>query len=101
MQLIEFQDLIRKTYIHYDAKRGVNNTFLWLKSEVKELENAIKRGDIKNQKEEIADVLAWLTSIANLLNINIEEAVIGKYGRGCPKCGSIPCKCPYRERPSK
>ena len=59
MEISEFQELIRITYIHHDVRRGIDNTFLWLKSEVDELEEAIKAEDIENQKEEIADVLAW------------------------------------------
>ena len=101
MKISEFQKLIRITYIHHDFRRGVDNTFLWLKSEIDELEEAIEAGDTENQKEEIADVLAWLMSVASLLNIDVEKAAIERYGRGCPKCGSIPCKCPFREKPSK
>ena len=35
---------------------------------------------------EMADVLAWLATLANIRGIDLEEAVLGKYGRGCPGC---------------
>jgi NTP pyrophosphatase (non-canonical NTP hydrolase) len=43
-------------------------------------------------KEEFADVLAWLCTIASLCEINMEEAA-SKYASGCPYCKKIPCDC--------
>ena len=40
-----------------------------------------------NLEAEFADVLAWLCSLANLLDVDLQAAVEAKYGRGCPKCG--------------
>ncbi len=99
MRIREFQELIWKTYRHHDEKRGVTKTYEWLVSEVEELGRALSKDDMDNVKEELADVLAWLSSVANLLNIDLEEASIARYGAGCPKCGYIPCRCSYREKP--
>ena len=33
-----------------------------------------------------ADVLAWLTTIANVSGVDLSEAVTRKYGSGCPGC---------------
>jgi len=42
----------------------------------------------------MADVLAWLTSLANLVNVNLEFEAKKKYGRGfCPRCGMRKCIC--------
>jgi len=98
MKIGEFQLHIWKIYMHHDSRRGVEKTFNWLKREVEELGRAIEKGDTDNIKEEVADVLAWLSSVATLLNVNLEEAALSRYGNGCPKCGNIPCTCPYRER---
>ncbi|PCN51228.1 nucleotide pyrophosphohydrolase [Candidatus Geothermarchaeota archaeon ex4572_27] len=97
MDIREFQVHIWRIYSHHDSRRGLDKTYAWLKREVEELGEAIKSGNRDNIMEELADVLAWLSSVATLLNVDLEEAALGRYGKGCPKCGSIPCKCPFRE----
>lgn len=42
---------------------------------------------------ELADALAWTIAVANLLGINLEKAVLDRYGAGCWKCGRFPCVC--------
>jgi NTP pyrophosphatase (non-canonical NTP hydrolase) len=44
--------------------------------------------------EEVSDVLAWLASLANQAGVDLEEAA-ARYADGCPKCGRIPCECPF------
>jgi len=44
--------------------------------------------------EEAADVLAWLSTICSLSGVDLEEAALAKYGKGCPRCAAIPCSCP-------
>ncbi len=99
MDIREFQNIIWETYRHHDVKRGVENTFKWLVTEVEELQKAVLEEDERNIKEEMADVFAWLSSVANLLRIDLETVCIERYGKGCPKCGSKPCKCRYRDGP--
>ncbi len=89
----EFQELMRRLYYERDSKRGIERTFMWLVQEVGELSRAILRNDRENIEEEVADVLAWLASLCNLLDIDMEAAVMKKYPGRCPKCGSIPCRC--------
>ena len=89
----EFQDLIKRIYYEKDKRRGVSRTFQWFVEEVGELARATRDGNRVNLEEEFADVIAWLTSLANLLNISLEEVAFRRYGSGCPKCGSIPCSC--------
>lgn len=101
MRISEFQEIIRATYIHHDSKRGIINTLLWLKSEVDELEKALMDNDVDAINEEFADVLAWLASLANLLDVDLELVSVRRYGSGCPKCRSIPCKCTFRASPSE
>jgi NTP pyrophosphatase (non-canonical NTP hydrolase) len=47
----------------------------------------------------MADVLAWLATLANIRGIELEEAVMRKYGHGCPDCQAIPCTCDPAEKP--
>jgi NTP pyrophosphatase (non-canonical NTP hydrolase) len=65
----------------------------WIAEEVGELAKAVRKGSRQDQLHEFADVLAWVASLANQLDIDLDEAV-ERYARGCPRCGSIPCNCP-------
>ncbi len=94
MRISEAQELIREIYGERDRRRGIEGTALHLGEELGELFRALRIEDRSNLKEELADVLAWLLSLSDLLSINLDEAFSERYGGGCPKCGSIPCKCP-------
>lgn len=94
MTLSEFQALIRRTYHARDAKRGVETNFLWLTEEVGELAEGVRKRDLASVKEEAADVLAWLATICSLLGVDLQEAALAKYGKGCPRCAAVPCACP-------
>ncbi|MFW9917768.1 MAG: MazG nucleotide pyrophosphohydrolase domain-containing protein [Candidatus Thorarchaeota archaeon] len=93
MNIIEFQTLMAQLYIHRDRKRGLNKTMLWLISEIGELAEAIRLEDQDKIAEEMADVLAWLCSLANLANIDLENAACNKYPGQCARCNSKPCIC--------
>lgn len=94
MKISDFQQLIRERYFATDSARGAPATFLWFAEEVGELAHAIAkhhRGDLSaedraNLEEEFADVLAWLTTLANILDVDLTEALRKKYfDRGGPK----------------
>ena len=93
ISLSEVQALIGKIYRSKDQERGAEGTFLWLMEEVGELAAAIREGKPQELQAEFADVVAWLASLANVLNIDLSQAVIAKYGNGCPGCGKSPCEC--------
>ena len=95
----EFQRLIREMYSEKDRARGVDGTFMWLMEEVGELAAALRDGSPQQQSEEFADVLAWLTTIANVVDIDLTEAIVAKYGHGCPGCGRYVCSCADSEKP--
>ena len=94
MKISEFQQQIRETYFDRDHRRGVEKNFLWFTEEVGELAEAIRKRDKTGIEEEMADVLAWLSTLANLLEIDLEKAVEKKYGQGCSRCQGSPCACP-------
>lgn len=97
--LSDFQQLIRNMYIDRDVERGVDGTFMWLMEEVGELAAALRHGTHEDRVEEFADVLAWLTTIANVVGVDLGEAVARKYGSGCPGCGNFACTCSKEEKP--
>ncbi|RLI10163.1 nucleotide pyrophosphohydrolase, partial [Candidatus Bathyarchaeota archaeon] len=91
MHIHEFQEMMRRIYFHRDSKRGVTGTYNWLVDEVKELGEALTLNDKKALEDEFADVIAWLCSLANITDVNLEEAALNKYDNKCPKCGKSPC----------
>lgn len=99
ISLSDFQALIKKMYYEKDVARGVEGTFMWLMEEIGELAAALRSSDPKNLSEEFADVLAWLTTIANVAEVDLNQAVAAKYGSGCPGCGKLVCDCPDANKP--
>ena len=95
----EFQSLIRNMYFEKDDARGIDGTFMWLIEEVGELSSALRSDDHANLEEEFADVLAWLTTIANIANVDLTKAIKNKYGSGCPGCNQFVCSCSDSEKP--
>ena len=91
----ELQRRIEAIYGERDRARGVERTFVWFAEEVGELARAILGRDERNLREEFADVLAWLSTLASMLGVDLEEAA-GKYGAGCPRCAATPCAGAHR-----
>ena len=86
---------MHRLYFHRDSKRGTVGTYNWLVDEVKELGEALESNDKKALEDEFADVIAWLASLANISNIDLEKAALNKYDDKCPKCRHSPCQCAF------
>jgi NTP pyrophosphatase (non-canonical NTP hydrolase) len=99
LTVADFQALIRRMYLEKDVARGVEGTFMWLMEEVGELASALRNGSHEERVGEFADVLAWLTTIANVAGVDLTEAIMRKYGSGCPGCGRFVCICPDAGKP--
>jgi len=95
MHIHEFQDMMHRIYFHRDSRRGATGTYDWLVEEVGELRETLKEKNVKAMEDEFADVFAWLASLANVVNVDLEKAAITKYNNRCPKCGQTPCKCSF------
>jgi len=101
MQIHEFQQLMKTLYFERDKNRGFSKIFLWIVEEIGELaetlrkyqENDENEDQLKDIEMEIADVVAWIASLANVLNIDLEKALYQKYPLVCPKCRENPCIC--------
>lgn len=102
MTLREFQMLIAQMYSRKDEARGIEGTFMWLIEEIGELASALRDREQHSHEDlsaEFADVLAWLATIANVAEVDLEQAVQKKYGKGCPGCGKLVCECADAEKP--
>ncbi len=93
MEIKSAQSMMQNLYGARDKARGSGQTFLWLIEEVGEMAEAIRQADRKGLDEEFADVLAWLFSLGNVLDIDLESAFLSKYNGTCPKCKGVPCHC--------
>ncbi|MFX0002492.1 MAG: MazG nucleotide pyrophosphohydrolase domain-containing protein [Candidatus Hodarchaeota archaeon] len=95
MKISEFQNLIKNIYIHRDINRGIKGTFIWLIEEIGEFAHILKskKIDTINASEELADIIAWTNSLANILGIDLESALSKKYPGFCIRCKSKPCVC--------
>jgi NTP pyrophosphatase (non-canonical NTP hydrolase) len=74
VQISAFQELMEDLYGPADRARGVPSTVAWLAEEVGELAQAVRKGTKSQQLHEFGDVLAWLASLANQMDIDLTEA---------------------------
>ncbi|MHA2065152.1 MAG: MazG nucleotide pyrophosphohydrolase domain-containing protein [Candidatus Thorarchaeota archaeon] len=94
MDTKEAQDLMHRIYLERDKARGLDRTLLRTFQELGELSDAILREKGQDAiSDEFADVFAWLCSLANLLDIDLSEALLKKYDNACSRCGKAPCEC--------
>ncbi|MFG0258086.1 MAG: MazG nucleotide pyrophosphohydrolase domain-containing protein [Phycisphaerales bacterium JB043] len=84
LTLDDVQQLIRDRYFTTDSARGVPGTFMWLVEEIGELSSALMENapgqnptpeQRTNLEEEFADVLAWLTTLANIADVSLTDAM--------------------------
>jgi NTP pyrophosphatase (non-canonical NTP hydrolase) len=94
MEIASFQQTLRDTYLERDSRRGADATFRWFTEEVGELARAHRDREHDQLVHEFGDVLAWLTSLANLAGIELTDAA-ARYANGCPRCGLKPCECAF------
>ncbi|MEM0366504.1 MAG: MazG nucleotide pyrophosphohydrolase domain-containing protein [Acidilobaceae archaeon] len=73
------QEAMRNAFYGRDSNRGLYATFTWLIEEVGELAEALLSNDKSKIEEEIADVIAWTLSIANLVGVDALTAFKKKY----------------------
>jgi NTP pyrophosphatase (non-canonical NTP hydrolase) len=84
LTIADLQKLIRDRYYPTDSARGTPGTFMWFMEEVGELATALQNNgagksptpeERTNLDEEFADVLAWLTTLANINGVDLEHAL--------------------------
>jgi len=93
VEIREFQEKIEAIYFERDSARGLAGTHMWFMEEVGELTRALRRDERDELEGEFADVFAWLSTLASIAEIDLEEAVRKKYEAGCPRCDATPCAC--------
>jgi|SRR5579859_328616 len=102
MDLSKMQKNEWEKYHVTSTARGVQGNFVRLVEEVGEVAKALRDVQATGRMEaqlhlqsEMADVLAWLLTLASITNIDLEEAYLAKYsGKDCFRCKKHPCTCP-------
>jgi len=84
MDLKEIRKKIKEKYYEIDVKSGELFLLAVLFEEVGELAEAVRKRDLNAVKEELADVLFMILSLANLFDVDIESKLIEKYIRSDP-----------------
>ena len=56
-------------------RAAVDTVWLLLTEEVGELAQAVRKGSKEEQLHELGDVLAWLASLANQLDLSLDDAI--------------------------
>ncbi len=74
MDISRFQQLISEKYEKRDRQRGTPATFMWFIEEVGELATALSGTDNEEMQDEFADVFAWLCTLANINDVDLEKA---------------------------
>ena len=75
MTLDAVQHLMEDLYGAADRERGMPATVAWLCEELGELAQAARKGTKEQQLHELGDVLAWLASLANQLDLSLDDAM--------------------------
>lgn len=66
---------MEELYGEGDRARGMPATVAWLCEELGELAQAARKGTKEQQLHELGDVLAWLASLANQLDLTLDDAM--------------------------
>ena len=74
MGLDAFQTAITSRFGVADRARGIPASVAWLTEEVGELAQAVRKGSPDDQARELGDVLAWLASLADQLDLRLADA---------------------------
>ena len=93
MKIADFQRQMKDVYLKRDKEKGIETVFVRLMEEMGELDIALKDESVRQIADELADVIAWAFSIANIYEIDVAKALKEKYRSGCSKCDTIPCSC--------
>ena len=74
MHISEFQQIIAKKYGKRDRQTGIPATFMWFIEEIGELATALASNDQKNKEVALPDVFAWLCTLSNITEVDLEKA---------------------------
>jgi|GEM_PF-128109 NTP pyrophosphatase (non-canonical NTP hydrolase) len=100
----EWQTHLKEVYGANNAKEGLRFIVGRLHSEIDEVTAAGMQMEMQTAPKdierfrleaisELADSFAWTIAVCNEVDIDLEQAFVDRYGKGCPNCGGMPCTC--------
>lgn len=102
--LYEWQTHLDRLYGQANRQKGIWFVATRLAVETSELlaeEDKVPSSTIaeirQNYSLELADTMAWTMATANILDINLHQATLHRFGGGCGTCGGVPCVCPRHD----
>lgn len=99
----EWQEFLEGLYGEANASRGIKDTIARLFAEVVEVRSLVRRlPEVATRGEEgeriigleLADLSAWSLGAATLLDVDVQDVLVDRYGQGCSTCSRMPCECP-------
>lgn len=101
--LSDYQHHLNRVYGRANYRRGLDYHMLRLSAEVWEVmevetgkvkQPGLSRKDIEKEFQlELADCVSRTAAIANMLNIDLQAALLDRYWPVCLRCGQKPCDC--------
>ncbi len=104
--LRDWQDGLWAKYGVRNQERGIDYALNRLCAEIYEittLSHRVLRGDMREAPlrvisweyaKELADTIAWTLAASSILDIDLQEVMVDRYGDTCGTCGNRPCDCP-------
>jgi NTP pyrophosphatase (non-canonical NTP hydrolase) len=97
-----WQQHLHDVYGPNNTEQGLRFVYGRLLSEMNEVNIAVMQMEMSPEEaerfrqeavSELADSFAWVIAVANETGIDLERALVDRYGGGCPNCGNVPCSC--------
>lgn len=80
--------------VWFTVFRMMDETGELLILELNKGQDALSEEDFTEEMQlELADATAWLIAACNLTEVDLQSAVLEKYGNGCVKCEKAVCSC--------
>ena len=92
--LHDFQRLVQEVYgIANTRDYSVSDLLIQEQRFAMRTLKGIRKGDPKKTKFNLLITLSWLSSIANLMHIDLQEEIWKRFPNACSYCGKRPCAC--------
>lgn len=105
--LADWSKHMSDVYGERNRRKGIDYVMGRLTNEIGELLSlAMRLPELEGNQEqtlhefslELADVISWIMTSANVLSVDLEQAVARRYKNGCTSCQAIPCTCAHFSR---
>jgi len=87
------QDFHRTLYLWHHEGEDPVRIVQHIGEEVAEVSEALRHKDMENVAKEMADVLSWILTFCNRMDIDLEGVMWRIYPYECRKCEKAPCVC--------